>query len=725
MSSDNLTNFLLHDMVQRFDKEGIETLCFKLDVDFEDFEGTSKSAIARGLILYLNRRGRLAELEKLLANTASSRKRRRTVLKEERTRKDLLKKVRLTWIDDVLNKEFSQNSHITLRLEYKPEAIAMPGPAQRSLLFNLNTDISPNTHIYDIFDTKGGALLILGEAGSGKTITLLELAAKLLDLAEKDDNQPVPVILNLSTWSQKRKPLFEWLVEELNNNYQLNKKFCRKWLESEPFCLLLDGLDEVRKEDRDDCVATINQFRHEHGYGLTSMVVCSRTSDYERLENRLKLLSAINIQPLTFEQVNTYLAAAGEGLKHVHTALQEDVLLQELVQSPLILMILTLAYQDQSITSLIKGTLADRRYHLFKTYTQIMLERQRYQEANALSQQVIPWLSSIAQQMAQHGQTIFRIEQMQPDWLNTNKQKILYKLSLGFIVAIIGWFLFLIVVWLDSGKTSCPKEAAMRGPITILAMGPSCLLSQLSGYVIPAGMIFSLIVVLIIWIGAKLGAEIKLYETYTWSWYRFKLGAIVGSIFGLATWLILFLIDSASQLVTIDESLIFGVLMIGIFGLVFSIIYGMSHSKELEETVRPNQGIWLSAKNAVRVGLIITLAVGFSEGLLVLIVALLFSEFNLESITFNFIVTLARVYLVDGLIAGLIGSMMSGGGTVIQHFTLRFLLFLDGKLPWGLTPFLDSTVNHIILRRIGGGYSFIHRILLEYFVMVQSASQEL
>jgi hypothetical protein len=163
----------------------------------------------------------------------------------------------------------------------------------------------------------------LGEPGSGKTTTLLELARDLIARAEKDSTLPIPVVFNLSSWaeqrqkrSKKRQPqaekpqaIAQWLVNELRAKYGVPSKMGRQWIEKNDLILLLDGLDEVKSEHRRACVDAINDFRLEHG--LTGIVVGSRTREYEELASRLKLNGAVLIQPLTSEQIDHYIAAGG------------------------------------------------------------------------------------------------------------------------------------------------------------------------------------------------------------------------------------------------------------------------------------------------------------------------------------------------------------------------------------------------------------------------------
>ena len=189
---------------------------------------------------------------------------------------------------------------------------------------------------------RGELYLSLGEPGAGKTITLLRLARGLITRADKDLNYPIPVVFNLSSWIYKRQPIANWLIGELDSKYQVSRKLGRKWIENQRLILLLDGLDEVKVNYREECVQAINQFMHEHGQ--TEMVICSRLTDYEVLSNRLNLQSAIYLQPLTIEQINQYFNQAGDQLKALRSLFHQDIVLQELAKSPLMLSVMSLAY---------------------------------------------------------------------------------------------------------------------------------------------------------------------------------------------------------------------------------------------------------------------------------------------------------------------------------------------------------------------------------------------
>ena len=40
-------------------------------------------------------------------------------------------------------------------------------------------------------------------------------------------------------------------------------------------------------------------------------------------------------------------------------------------------------------------------------------------------------------------------------------------------------------------------------------------------------------------------------------------------------------------------------------------------------------------------------------------------------------------------------------------------------MPWNVVPFLDYATERIFLRKVGGGYIFVHRLLLEYFASLK------
>ncbi|PSB01189.1 hypothetical protein C7B64_19675, partial [Merismopedia glauca CCAP 1448/3] len=369
-----------------------------------------------------------------------------TSAEDYKFRQILLNKVRNYWVKGVLEKSLYNQVLIQLGLEQHIDAVEHPWRMAWETSDSLEqTYILPvGTRIIDQFDElgKGRTLLILGEPGSGKTITLLELARDLITDAEEDETLPMPVVFNLSTWgSEKRvKTFVDWLVEELRRGYQVSKALAKKWIENQELLLLLDGLDEVKAERRDSCLNAINQFCQE--FGNTEIVVCSRIKDYNALSNKLKFQGAIYLQALNQQQIDRYLNQAGKDLTAVRRLLKEDEAMRELSTTPLMLNIMFLAYHRMSVEELPRmQSIEERRKHLFDAYIQRMFERRQKNPKYSIKQS-LRWLIYLAQKMVQESQTIFYVENMQPTWLSNELSKRIYlamKFSMLFFIIIFFW----------------------------------------------------------------------------------------------------------------------------------------------------------------------------------------------------------------------------------------------------------------------------------------------
>jgi hypothetical protein len=140
-------------------------------------------------------------------------------------------------------------------------------------------------------------------------------------------------------------------------------------------------------------------------------------------------------------------------------------------------------------------------------------------------------------------------------------------------------------------------------------------------------------------------------------------------------------------------------------GLVFGLVGGLS-SRQLTErlTLSPNEGIRRSVKNGLLIlffGLVGGLSVGLVVGLL-------------GGLLFRLVNALLGGLLV-ALVVGLLGGLSVGLGAAVQHYILRFWLSCTHTFPWKAVPFLEDATKRILLRRVCGGYSFAHRLLLDYF----------
>jgi hypothetical protein len=187
-----------------------------------------------------------------------------TAQRDLRNRRSMLELVKNTWVKGVLKKSLYHEMMLDLGLEERPGEVQRPWDMTLHMPDCENRPLPQGTKIMQVFDEMNQALLILGEPGSGKTTMLLELARDTIARAEQDPTQPIPVVFNLSSWSDPKQSIADWLVKELRDKYDVHKKIAQPWIDKDDLLLLFDGLDELRPERREACIKTINDFRIEH-----------------------------------------------------------------------------------------------------------------------------------------------------------------------------------------------------------------------------------------------------------------------------------------------------------------------------------------------------------------------------------------------------------------------------------------------------------------------------
>jgi serine/threonine protein kinase len=651
---------------------------------------------------------------------------------ERRNREAMLQNVRAFWIQGVLENSLHGATLIDLGMRQESGAISHPWDTLLRTPGAADEPLPPGTRISQVFQRLNGKLLILGDPGGGKTTTLLELARDLLDDAEDDDSKPIPVVFNLSSWSENRKTLAEWLADELSSKYQAPKKVAQAWVSNDELLLLLDGLDEVSADQREACVSAINAYREEHGF--VNVVVCSRIADYEALATKLKLNGAIVLQPLSEAQVGEYLRGFGPEMDTLRAMLEEDETLRELSQSPLMLSIMALAYRGVSAEDLPKlETIDAQRNHLFEIYVQRMFER-RVGPKPYTQEQTLHYLSWLARKMQEQAQSVFHIEKMQPAWLNESQRRRYviggWGISILFIalfwgvpfflagpaLRIPGWLFGLSLTlfgqgmfWLSSGgRISRLSGQLLGGLFAGLAFG----VSFGAGYGWATGLTTGVLVGLAYVAALRLASasvvaeaisnqnRIELVEALHFSWKQVNpwagVGGFVAGAFGTLACYLAFRTNTEPSAYLLPGlgggGLVVGLSLLHQSGLVRT---------EVEQHVRPNQGIRDTLSSANRGGASIVLQ---------------FTLWGLIGLGSAISLPIGSAMgIPSGLALGSAYWTAYGGSAVMAHLNLRYILYHDGAIPWNYARFLDYAASLIFLRKVGGGYIFVHRLLLEYF----------
>lgn len=567
---------------------------------------------------------------------------------DQRNRRILLGHVENFWVKGVLEKSLHGAALLELGIKEEPEAVKYPWGIKKEGSDEL---LPSGKSMLEIFEQigMGRSLLILGAPGSGKTTMLLDLARQFIERARKDENEPIPLVFNLVSWTEKQT-LARWLIEQLNLLYYVPKKTALDWVSGNKLILLLDGLDEVQADSRVKCVQAINMFRKENG--LTSMVVCSRSKDYTQLKVRVNLHAAIEIQPLTKEQTNAYIDLFSEKLARVRTLLTKDTVLREMSETPLLLNIMAIVYQNKDEDILLSDDMTTQHKLLFDSYiTRMFNHSGRENKKHFFQGDVLRWLSWLAHNMIQHNQVPLLIERIQPDWLAQKKQIANYRWVVGLLSGLCAGLSTGIGFGINYGT----RSGLISGGLIGLSVG---------------------------WYSST-KSEIQTVDSLVWNLARLRFGLYAGLLIGIGS--------------GIYNGLYTGLYDGLVFGIPVALFFGLT-PKPVTQITYPGEKLSLTAKSFVFIIVIFGLAAGLLGGFVSgLLVGVLLGLYTM---------------LVFGVFFGLLHG---AGIAIFQHYSLRFVLAFNKILPWKLVPFLDYCTDLIFLRRVGGGYIFVHRLLMEHF----------
>jgi hypothetical protein len=355
--------------------------------------------------------------------------------------------------------------------------------------------------------------------------------------------------------------------------------------------------------------------------------------------------------------------------------------------------------------------------------------------------------------MRDHDEGVFSLDWMHPSWLPTRGQQRLVRLAPAFLMVLVGG----LAGMLDLLTAS----ALLRARSYRLDLGGGVQLDpshQVAGAVLAgaaAGVLAGLIAAVFTY-----ERRIAPSNRLGWSWTTFRrnvpsvLAAVLGAV------LLSLLVDRVLSGLVVH--LVYGVLLVALFGaltgrtpwthrwqvvvvlaaalavgagatilagtppatllfrlgarLAVGLSLGLMFGPEtpLCETVpAPGQGIEMSRRHGLAAGVV-------SGSLAVLVFGVVDGASVARMLGPSVgVTTSVATGLVDGLSIGVIVgagvSLRRGLGAYLRHVLLRGLLARAGSAPRDYVGFLEHASNLILLRRRGGGYEFVHRLLLDHF----------
>jgi len=250
----------------------------------------------------------------------------------------------------------------------------------------------------------------------------------------------------------------------------------------------------------------------------------------------------------------------------------------------------------------------------------------------------------------------------------------------------------------------------------------------------------------------RLWRNIEPVEASSWSWTELRRGISRWVFIGiglLVEVMVVFPFLLTSHDVSLANFLSFALSSVFQLVLVVLLVSGVTrglsmHIPDVHQAVTPNQGTWRSARYGVVMALITAgitaVLTGASDFLAYYWVPLHLGSsikplgIDREAVSImshllgvspttpqEFWILHALFWgLTDAAIPALAVGLACGGAAFVQHFVLRCLLWCAGCIPFNYAHFLDYAAERILLRKVGGGYIFIHRLLLEYFADVQA-----
>ena len=216
------------------------------------------------------------------------------------------------------------------------------------------------------FASAKGRVLLLGEAGGGKTTTIIAFAREAVASRLADPSQSLPVIARVADWknADESSTLEQWLGKLLS----LDPASLSREIAMGRVLLLLDGLDELPSPKLEAAfVEAVEACRP-----LNRMIITSRPPVERKVCDALRLDEEISLEPLADDQIDEYLREQ-PALAH---AVATDASLRNIARTPLLLSILCYAYADAgaAVDALHARNPAQLRDAIFETFV-----RRRYE----------------------------------------------------------------------------------------------------------------------------------------------------------------------------------------------------------------------------------------------------------------------------------------------------------------------------------------------------------
>lgn len=595
-------------------------------------------------------------------------------------------------------------------------------------------------------------LVVLGRAGSGKTVLMLRF---VLDaLAARTPGGAVPVIFNIGAWDPTATPLRSWLVDTLQRDQPGlsaeapgGSTLAAVLVDTERILPVLDGFDELAEGLRRPALEELNSLSRP-------MLLTSRVAEYEHAVSMVDVLTSaavVELTDLTPDDLADYLPrtarrvtpdSAATMWEPVLTALRRHhendgsaANLAEVLRTPLMVSLARTVYSDahgRDPGELVDGarfpTTEAIERHLLDSFVPTVYGGQS-ERAHGLGDEARPrweldrvrhWLGFLADEL-DRGQTTDLAWWRLGGSLRRRSRVLLVGIFAYLTMALVDWLFFGPIYVFAFGMPLRWRVALADGLLSgaVVAV-PTALLylvvvARGGGFLEPT----LLRVRLFDRTASQPGFRAKLVR-------RFAVGAAGGALAGVAYPPGAMLVKALSPDMTVPgdrtlapmiavDAVVYGTLVAAACGLTLAIAAAIETPANLTTAASPSDLLAANRVTALRVGVLLalTLAVTVACGGFVVSAA---ADAVTGPLPWN-----TDWDPAAGLVLGTTGGLGVGLAYVLA-FTAwgqwlvfaRLRLPLLHRLPWAINTFLDDAYRRGVLRRSGAVYQFKHARLQQH-----------
>ncbi len=581
----------------------------------------------------------------------------------DRHRRSLIDRVQRIWLDGLLRASLDGRALVSLRIACLPELVDSPWEShQPGPETQLRTEDLP-----ELFEVSNGALLIVGSPGAGKTTAALSLARSLLDAAREDASASIPVVLNLASFGarSKRRALSRLVPG------RPRRDTLAAWVEDELVAKYrLPRRRVARWLETDELVLILD--------GLDELSASARAPCVEAI-NRFRRERAVPLVVACRE--DEYLASGTRlslgGAARVCPIDQPAAEAWGLDEAPG-------ESEDATLRTPLWLVIGGGVEHVtenawdrvYDEYIDSALERPPAlaKPEQALHRKRLRWLAA---NLARLDESDVWLDRMQVEWLPGLPRQML-AMAIGTLA------LFMATV--------------IPSALGSMAVGRSAL----SGFFLGIG---SLIIVL----SFNRGLRVSTGEKMRWSGraalrrapIMVGIGVAVGGLYGLL----------------MGRPLLAMLYLGATGGAATGVLLGLEYA-DRSRGIHPNDGLLLALRQWIVITLVSGLFIGACYGF---VISPIYGRLFPAMLDAYPGINVSLMHAVQlGTVIGLAIGLIYGGAAILLHGAIRLALALTSPLPIRLVRWLDDATQRGLMRRVGGGYMFMHATLLEHLARPDS-----